>query len=159
MRVSRTERSPRRTSRLARSSARSAKRQQLVGRLLAGHSAQERPQARQELLERERLGQVVVGPRVQTGHPVGHGVPGGEQQHGDVVPCGAQRAARLQAVEPRHHHVEHHGVGTVLADEPQRLLAVGRSDDLIAVERKRTPQGLPHGGIVICHEYAHASSV
>ena len=72
-----------------------------------------------------------------------------------------ERRARqaCEPVEPRHHHVEHHRVGTVLADEPQRLLAVRRGDDLIAVERKRTPQGLPHGGIVVGHEYAHASSV
>ena len=43
----------------------------LVARVLLLHASQQRPQPSEELLQRERLGQVVVGACIESGNPVG----------------------------------------------------------------------------------------
>ena len=48
-------------------------------------AAQQRAQPGQQLLERERLGEVVVGTRVEALDPVTHGVAGGEHEDGYAV--------------------------------------------------------------------------
>ena len=89
-----------------------------VGRLGA---AQQRAQPGQQLLEGERLDQVVVGAGVEAGHAVGDRVAGGEHQDRHVVAVGAQSPARLEAADPRHHHVEHERVGPLGAQPVERL--------------------------------------
>ena len=89
------------------------------------HAAQQRAQPGEQLLEREGLGEVVVGPGVEALDPVADRVAGGEHQDRYVVAGGAQRPRRLDPVEPRHHHVDHHDVGVLGADRDQALGAVG----------------------------------
>src|SRR4051812_22142120 len=56
------------------------------GRALHRPAAGQRPQPRQQLCERERLRQVVVGAAVQAGHAVLDGVARGQHQHGRPHP-------------------------------------------------------------------------
>ena len=49
----------------------------------------------------------------------------------------AQAPAHLEAVEARHHHVEHDEVEGLLAEARERLAAVGRLHDLVAVLAQR----------------------
>ena len=122
--------------------------------------AQQRPQPREQLLEGERLGQVVVGARVEPGDPVGDGLARGEDEHRQVVPGAAQPPAHLEPVEPRHHDVEDEGVGAVTAgDRVQGLLAVGGELDLVPVERQGPAQGVAHGPVVVDDEDPHARSL
>ena len=79
-------------------------REQLVA---AGRAAQERAQPREQLLERERLDQVVVGAGVEPGDAVVDLVAGGQHQDRRRVPLAAERAAGLEPVHDRHQHVEH----------------------------------------------------
>ena len=64
--------------------------------VVAGHAraAQQRAQARQQLVERERLHEVVVGAGVEPGDAVAHLVAGGEHEHGVRSPrsrsCGTR---------------------------------------------------------------------
>ena len=48
-----------------------------------------------------------------------------------------QAPADLQAVHPGHHHVEHDEVEGLLGEAVERLAAVGRLDDLVAVALQR----------------------
>ena len=102
--------------------------------------AQQRPQAREQLVEGEGLHDVVVRARVKAGHAVRHGVPGGQHQDRRAVAARAHRAAYLQPVHVRHHHVEDHGVGAVLLQRCQGLLAIGRDRGLVALEPQRPLQ-------------------
>ena len=69
-------------------------------------AAGEGPQAREQLLEVERLDQVVVSARVEPGDSVVHGVACGQHQDGRAEVIGAQFAADREAVPRREHHVE-----------------------------------------------------
>ena len=104
------------TSRLSSSSVRSPttswERRALVDRAGAAH---ERPQPGHDLLEAERLGDVVVAAGRQPGHPVLDGVAGGEEQDRDVLAVGAQLRQHGEPVEVGQHDVEDDGVGPEVA--------------------------------------------
>ena len=130
MRESSSLRGPRDASQAPRSSDEVGEAQDAavvgLGRLGA---PQQRPQARLELLQRERLDQVVVGAGVQPGDAVVHRVAGGEHQHRRAVARVAQAAADLQAVDAGHRDVEHDRVVAHVGQAVQRLAAVGRQLD------------------------------
>ena len=155
MRVSSIGRSPRETSRVAMSMVRSAKvSTSLVAVGVRHDPAQQRAQPGQQLLQGERLGEVVVGAGVETLDPVADGVAGGEHQDRHVVAGRAQRPGRLDAVEPRHHHVHHDDVGVLAPTRDQGLGAVGGQRDLVAVELQRPAQRVAHGLVVVDDEHA-----
>ncbi len=131
--------------------------QHLVGRGLG--PAQQGPQPGQQLLEGEGLDQVVVGPGVEAGHPVGDGVAGGQDEDGQVVTGGPQLAAHLEPTHLGHDDVEHHGIGSLRRDQPQGLGAVTRLGDLVALEGQRPTDGLAHAGVVVHHQDAHRPPV
>ena len=56
---------------------------------------------------RERLGEVVVGTRIQAFNPIPHRVSGSQHQNGRPDAGFTKRAADLEAVEAREHDVEH----------------------------------------------------
>jgi hypothetical protein len=72
----------------------------------AGGTAQQRPHARQQFVEIERLDQVIVGACIEPGDAIAHHIAGGERQHGHLVAAGAQIGQQLQAVAPRQAKVE-----------------------------------------------------
>ena len=67
---------------------------------------QQRADARQQLLEREGLDEVVVGAAVQAGDLVGGRVPRREHEHRDGEPPVAQLAAQGEPVDLREHDVQ-----------------------------------------------------
>jgi hypothetical protein len=69
----------------------------------------QRAYARAQLVEVERLHQIVVGAGVEALHPVGHGIARGDDEHGHVVAQRAQAPQHLQAVAARQPQVEQHG--------------------------------------------------
>ena len=151
--VSSISRSPRRTSCATGSSTRSANRSTSDSVALAG-PAQQRPQPRLELLERERLDQVVVGADVEPLDAIVDRVAGGEHQDRRAVAGLAHPARDLEPVDARHRDVEHDGVGRVRGERVERLLAVGRERDLVLVEPQRALERPPHGRLVIDHQNA-----
>jgi hypothetical protein len=68
-----------------------------------------------DLLEAERLGDVVVAARGEAGDAVLDGVAGGEEQDRDAVVVLAHPAQHLEAVHVGQHHVERDRVGLELA--------------------------------------------
>ena len=74
----------------------------------------------------DRLCQIVVGAGFEPGDDVLRVGPRGDQDHRDErqARVGLQRLDRGDAVELRHHDVEQHEVGKLVADRRQRRLAV-----------------------------------
>ena len=89
-------------------------------------AADERAQARVELADVERLGQVVVGAAVEPGDAGVDAVAGGQHQHRHLRSAGAQALAELQPVDERQHHVEDDRVVVGDRHELDDLAAIGR---------------------------------
>ena len=81
-----------------------------------------------QLLEVERLGQIVVYACVESLNPFVHIIPGGEHQHRCGVAAAAQPAAQLHPGEVRQRPVQHHQIKAFLAPTQQGVLAVVAAD-------------------------------
>src|SRR5213078_2402678 len=68
---------------------------------------EQRADARQELLERERLRHVVVGAAVEAGHLVRHAVPRRQHEHRRDDAAVAEAGEDAEAVALGQHEVEH----------------------------------------------------
>ena len=112
--------------------------------MLGAGASEQRAQPRAQLLERERLDEVVVGARVQSGDAVRDGVARGEHEHGRVVAGRAQPAADLQPVRLGHQHVEDDRVRRLVGERVERRAAVGGELDLVPVHPQRTVQCVSH---------------
>ena len=80
--------------------------------LTGGPPAQQRLHARDDLLHREGLDDVVVGPGLQPADALVDLVARGQHAHGHLVAALAQAAQDLQAVEVGHVEVEQNDGGT-----------------------------------------------
>ena len=107
-----------------------------------------------QLVERERLHEIVVGAGVETGDAVGDLVAGGQHQHRRVIAPVAQDPADRQPVGPGHEHVEHDGVGRELVDPQQRVVAVDRGVHVVALEPQRALDRLADVRVVLDDEHA-----
>ena len=115
-------------------------------------AAQQRPHPRAQLVDVERLDQVVVGARVQAGHAFVHGIAGGQQEDRHPQPLRPQPARDREPVHAGHRHVEHDRVGQVALDRGQRRTAVGGGDDLVALGRQGPLEHPPDRGVVVDQE-------
>ena len=109
-----------------------------------------------ELADRERLGDVVVGAELEAEDLVG--LLGLRGEHDDRHRAArADRAAHVEAVHPRQHHVEHDEVEVVLAQPVERLAPVERGDDVVALLAQRVGQKLLDGQLVVHEQDAWGS--
>ena len=98
-----------------------------AGRLgRAGRASNERLDARNQLGEGERLGQVVIATRLQAADAVVHGPPRAQDQHGRPHAAGAHPIDERETVELRQHHVDDGDVVSTLDGKVQAPFAVGR---------------------------------
>ena len=118
----------------------------------------ERAQPRQQLGERERLDEVVVGAAVEAGDAVLDRVARGQHQHGRPDAGAAQPPAGLEAVEARQHHVEHDRVVGVRLRHPERVLAVRRHVGGEPLAGQPAPDQARHPQVVLDDQHAHAQN-
>ncbi len=80
----------------------------------------------------DRLGQEVVGARLEASQPVGGLIESRHHDDGDMPRrrIGFQPAADLESVHPRHHHVEQNDVAIAGGADLQGVRAVGAGDDV-----------------------------
>src|SRR5215210_5532888 len=113
---------------------------QLVGALASRYRrpTHDRPDARHQLPDGERLGHVIVRPELEPDDSVYLVVAGGEHDDGHVA-LGADPSYYLRAVELGEHDVEHDQVRLVALERFQGGLAVTRDLDLepLALEGMR----------------------
>src|SRR5712691_460958 len=101
------------------------------------HPAEDRPYARQELADREGLGQVVVGSDLESEHAVY--LFRASRQHQDWDDRLSTDPTRdLQAVEPRQHPIEDQQVWPIALDEVKRGLSVEGLDHSVALVLQMT---------------------
>ena len=117
-------------------------------------SAQQRMDARQQLLEAERLDEVVVRTGFETRDAIAHLVARGQHEDGDLVAGGAQPTGHLETVHARQHHVEHHEMRQVLARLIERLFACFRLDDAITLISQAAPDDGSNLWVVVDDQYA-----
>ena len=75
-------------------------------------TAQHRANPRDQLARFEGLAEIIVGAEFEADHAIDRIGARGQQNHGNIVAGDAQRAQRADAVELRHHDVEHDQRGT-----------------------------------------------
>jgi len=75
------------------------------GRTLNEAAPGQRAYARQQLDEGERLGEIIVGSRIEPQHTVLNGITSSEHQYWSPLPCFAQFSAHFEAVEVGEHDV------------------------------------------------------
>ena len=121
------------------------------GRVLAG-AAQQRPEPRDQLLDRERLDEVVVGARLQARDPVLHLIPGRQDEDRRADAVGPQAGADGTTVEVGHRHVEDDGGGRAPGDRLERRAAAGRRVHGEALEAQRALEGLTDCVVVVDDE-------
>jgi hypothetical protein len=122
---------------------------------LGGPAAHERAQARQQLGERERLGQVVVGAGVEPRDPVGHRVARREHENGAPSAGLAQPAADLEAVDVGQHQVENDRVVGVLGPQPERVLPPPGHVDRVPLLLEGALEQAGHLDLVLHDEHPH----
>src|SRR5215470_13913331 len=74
--------------------------------LVHAPAAQQRADACEQLGERERLDQVVVGAAVESQHPIFDGVPSRQDEYRRLNAALAQRRQNVDAIASRQHEIE-----------------------------------------------------
>ena len=97
-----------------------------AGHAVPAPASQQASHARQQLVELERLGQVVVGALLQAAHEILGGVLRRQDQDRHQVAGSARAAGYLEAAHARQHQVEEHEVeATLRLLEPRRAQLIG----------------------------------
>jgi len=124
-------------------------------RPFARRASHDRPQARQQLGERERFRQVVVGAGVEPADAVADRIPRGQHQHRDPDLALTEAFQDREAVEAREHHVEQNRVVGGGLDHPERVFA--DSSDVSGMAFLTQPSGDQscHFWFVLDDEHAH----
>ena len=117
----------------------------------------ERPQPGEQLGERERLRQVVVGAGVEAADAILDRVARGQHQHRRPDAVRAQPAADLDAVHAGEHQVEHDRVVLGRARHPQRVFAGAGDVGGVRLLDEPAPQQRRELGLVLDDQHAHAA--
>ena len=122
----------------------------------AGHAAtRKRPHARRELRELEGLGEVVVGPGIQSAYAVVHAVERREHEHGQARVARSQALQDLESAELRQRDVEDQQIELARIERRIGLAAVLGPVDRIARLPQRAAQRVREYGIVFGDQNAH----
>jgi hypothetical protein len=125
---------------------------QTAGRL-GPDPAQDGPDAGHQLLEAERLGDVVVAPDGEPGHGVLGRVAGGEEHDRDTLALGPQPPADVEPVQVGQHHVQHDEVGPEGAGHGDRLVPGPGHGDREALVPERGPDQVGDVRLVVDDEH------
>src|SRR3954466_15830411 len=112
-------------------------------------------QARQQLGERERLGEIVVRAGVETRHAVLDRVARGQHDHRGPDPFLTQPLARLEAVDARQHHVQDDRVVPGGVRHPQSVLALDGHIGSKPLRAQPAPDEACHLDLVLDHKHSH----
>ena len=112
-------------------------------------ASQQRSYTREQLAQRERLDEIIVGTGVQAGDAVIDRVARGQHQDRATITACTQSPADLQSGNSRHRHVEHHRVEALLRQNIERSDAIASQLDDVALEREGARKRLLHCRLVV----------
>ena len=114
--------------------------------------------AREQLRERERLDEIIIGAQLEPLHPVFDLVARREEQHRGLFALAAQLAQHLPAVGARQHHVQYDD--GVLAGEREMppIESVAGDIDHEAVLRQPLAQVIAGLDLVFHNQHSHESA-
>jgi len=112
---------------------------------------------RQELANRERFGQVVVGTRLEPRHLVVLGSAGSQHQDVQRRPRPAKSATDLDSIEVRQHEIEQDEITSLFGAEGDGVFAELVREDLVSRSRKQVGEAFTEGLFVLDDENPHAS--
>ena len=155
--VSVMRRRPRVTSRVAGSRTRSSEPER--GRALGAAPPQERAHAREELLERKGLGEVVVGASSRPATLSATPSRAVSMRTGVLILCAAERLQHVEAVALGQHHVEHDEVvGLIALHEVEGDRAVGGDLDRVPLLLEPLAEKARHLALVFDDQDPHDSA-
>ena len=128
-------------------------------RVAVDRSPEQGADTRKQLLERERLDQVVVRPGVEACDPIRDRVACRQHEDRCPVAVAAEPPADRDAVELGHQDVEHDELRAHALHRPERRGTVLCGDHLVPVEGQGTRDGRPDGRFVVDDEDPHRSSL
>src|SRR5947208_383319 len=118
-------------------------------------TASQRLDASEEFLERERLRDVIVGPRAERGHLRVHGILRGEDEHWSLEPASPKRMQHFEARFSWETHVQHDQIVRLGIGAPLPFLAIGHQVYRPPVFLEAALYVLPDGWIVFDDENPH----
>ena len=113
----------------------------------------------EELVERERLRQVVVRAGVQAGDPISDLRPRRQHEDRDGAAARAHPPTDAEAVDARHHPVQHDEVRFVGHDRLESVAAVGHRLDIVTLQLEGEGEGLPDRAIVFGNQHPRAHPI
>ena len=125
------------------------------GALGGAAAAHQRADARQQLGERERLDEVVVGAAVETCDAVLQRVARGEHQDRRLHALAAQRRQDLQAIAPGQTQIQEDEIERLGRHPEEGVLAGTFDDDVVAFAFEPFAQGVGHFQFVFDDEHSH----
>ena len=120
-----------------------------------GAPAQQRLDARQELGERERLGEIVIAPRLEPADAVVDAAEGGQHQHRSLDAPLAQTLDDREAVELRQHAIGHDEIELPLGGAVEPLAPIGGVLDGVAALAQPLDEEARGLGIVFDEQHVH----
>ena len=115
--------------------------------------------ARQQLVESERLHEVVVGTRVESLDPIADGSAGGQHQHGDLIARGTKATADLDAIESWEPEIEDHRVVRIAHREVEAGGTLAGQIGLVARATEGALDRVADRGLVFDQKDAHLCRV
>src|SRR5256886_11877659 len=122
-----------------------------------GATPQQCTHSGEELVKVKGLAQIVVGPGVESLHPVVDSVTRGKHQDGYSRTARSQVFADLDSVFPGQHHIQQDEVVIVNTGLVERGLSIGRNVDSVGLLAKAFRQDLGCIGLVLDQQYPHES--
>jgi len=107
-----------------------------------GVAAVKSADAGQQYCEGEWLGEIVVGPCIETLDDVGHGVARGKHQDRSVPTVPTEPPGNLEPVHPRKHDVEKEQIEGAALSQLQGRAAIGRQADGVTFLFESAPEDL-----------------
>src|SRR5437667_188534 len=115
----------------------------------------QRSDAREELVEGERLYEIVVGAGVESFDAIADGRARGQHEDRDLIAGGPQAAADLDTVETGQTEIEDDGVVRVRHRELQAGGALPGEVSLVAGPAQRPLDGIPDSGLIFDQKDTH----
>ena len=112
----------------------------------------ERTDPSEEFVEGEGLGEVIVGPCIQTGYPVSNIVACRQHQDGPSKSRAPKTSTRLQAIDTRKVEIEDHQLGIEVALRIQGKLAAVDPAHVIGLHLQDDREGFSNPLVVLHHE-------